>query len=68
MEQKTGKFYKIYISAMFWHIVHLTLQGETFGSCVTFGANKQCSAPGQYGMQDLAMILETIHKSNENGR
>lgn len=42
------------------------LCGETFGSCVTFGANQKCSAPGQYQMQDLAMILETIHKSNEN--
>lgn len=42
------------------------LCGETFGSCVTFGANKKCSAPGQYQMQDLAMILEAIHKSNEN--
>ena len=44
------------------------LCGETFGSGGTGGANKKCSAPGQYGMQDLAMILETIHKSNENGR
>lgn len=42
------------------------LCGETFGSCVTFGANKKCSAPGQYQMQDLAMVLEAIHKSNEN--
>lgn len=42
------------------------LCGETFGSCVTFGTNKKSSAPGQYRMQDLAMILETIHKNNEN--
>lgn len=41
------------------------LCGETFGSCMTFGAYEKPSAPGQYGMEDLIDILDTIHRSNE---
>ena len=29
LDRKTGKIYKIYVSAMFWHIVYLALQGRT---------------------------------------
>lgn len=41
------------------------LCGENFGSCVTFGSHKKASAPGQFEMEQLADILETIHRSNE---
>ena len=34
--------------------------GETFGSCVTFGAGKNASAPGQIPMEDLGQILEAL--------
>ena len=39
------------------------LAGEVFGSCLTFGAAKKASAPGQMGVNDLKIILETLHKS-----
>ncbi len=39
------------------------LAGEVFGSCLTFGAAKQASAPGQMGVNDLKVVLETLHKS-----
>lgn len=41
------------------------LSGETFGSCVTFGAHEKPSAPGQYEMNRLLEILDAIHESNE---
>ena len=34
--------------------------GELFGSCVTFGAGKNASAPGQVPMSKLAEILEVL--------
>lgn len=34
--------------------------GETFGSCVTFGAGKNASAPGQIPMYDLKQILDVL--------
>ena len=37
--------------------------GETFGSCVTFGAGKNSSAPGQIEMGKLAEILEVLSLS-----
>lgn len=40
------------------------LCGETFGSCVTFGAHEKPSAPGQYEMKQLTGILNAIHDSN----
>ena len=40
------------------------LCGETFGSCVTFGAHEKPSAPGQYEMNRLSDILDAIHESN----
>ncbi len=35
--------------------------GETFGSCVTFGAGKNASAPGQIPVDDLEHILEVLN-------
>lgn len=37
------------------------LCGETFGSCLTFGAVGKASAPGQIGAGDLKKILKVIH-------
>ena len=34
--------------------------GETFGSCLTFGAGKDVSAPGQVEMSKLKLILDTL--------
>lgn len=34
--------------------------GETFGSCVTFGAGKNASAPGQVEMTKLQQILDAL--------
>ena len=34
--------------------------GEAFGSCVTFGAGKKASAPGQIEMEKLEEILEVL--------
>ena len=39
------------------------LSGEVFGSCLTFGAAKKASAPGQMGVSDLKEVLETLHSS-----
>lgn len=39
--------------------------GETFGSCVTFGAGKNASAPGQIEMTKLQEILDVL--SGEQG-
>lgn len=36
------------------------VSGEIFGSCVTFGAGKNASAPGQIEMSKLAAILDTL--------
>lgn len=43
------------------------LCGESFGSCMSFGAYKKASAPGQYGMEELADILDRIHQSGVSG-
>ncbi len=37
--------------------------GEFFGSCVTFGAGEQASAPGQLPMNDLENVLDILHES-----
>lgn len=39
------------------------LCGEVFGSCLTFGAYKKASAPGQMNVEDLKMMLTTLHNS-----
>lgn len=36
------------------------ISGETFGSCVTFGAGKNASAPGQIPMKELEQILDVL--------
>lgn len=46
------------------------LSGETFGSCITFGAKEKASAPGQMQMDELEQVLRIIHESgkkNEEG-
>lgn len=43
------------------------IAGETFGSCVTFGADGQASAPGQLPMGELADVLAILHKSQGDG-
>lgn len=40
--------------------------GEYFGSCITFGAAEVASAPGQFPMQELEMVLEILHKGITN--
>ena len=42
------------------------LSGEVFGSCITFGADGEVSAPGQMQMDTLAGILDALHKSITN--
>lgn len=39
------------------------ISGEVFGSCVTFGAGKNASAPGQIPMAKLEEILEVLSLS-----
>lgn len=41
--------------------------GEYFGSCVTFGADEEASAPGQLPFNELGDILDNLHKSIERG-
>lgn len=39
------------------------LCGETFGSCVTFAANKESSAPGQMNMKKVIDIINFLHEN-----
>lgn len=39
------------------------LAGEVFGSCLTFGAAKKASAPGQINADDLNTVLEILHNA-----
>lgn len=41
--------------------------GESFGSCVTFGADKKASAPGQMGKKELSQVLQLLHQSITGG-
>lgn len=41
------------------------IAGETFGSCVTFGAGETASAPGQFPYERLDKMLDWIHESME---
>jgi 3-dehydroquinate dehydratase-1 len=36
--------------------------GETFGSCVTFGAFDRASAPGQLPVEELDTVLDILHR------
>lgn len=38
------------------------IAGEYVGSCVTFGAGEQASAPGQLPKKELGTILDTLHQ------
>lgn len=40
------------------------MSGEIFGSCATFGAMGQGSAPGQVSVDDLAEALCILHRAN----
>lgn len=42
--------------------------GETFGSCITFGAGERMSAPGQLPMEDLKQVLDILHNGWNGGR
>lgn len=37
--------------------------GEAFGSCITFGADGEVSAPGQMQAEKLAAVLDSLHES-----
>ena len=39
------------------------LSGEVFGSCLTFGALRAASAPGQIDAGKLKQVLEVIHQA-----
>ena len=39
------------------------MAGEIFGSCITFGAVGETSAPGQIGVNELKQVLDIIHSS-----
>ena len=39
------------------------LAGEVFGSCLTFGAARAASAPGQINVTDLNSVLDILHNS-----
>lgn len=41
------------------------MAGQTFGSCITFAAAEQTSAPGQMPLEDAVMILDKISESME---
>ncbi len=38
------------------------IAGEFFGSCISFGAGKQASAPGQLPMEELETVLSIMHR------
>ncbi|KFX55903.1 type I 3-dehydroquinate dehydratase [Clostridium botulinum] len=39
------------------------ISGEIFGSCLTFGAAKKASAPGQIGVEELNSVLKVLHEN-----
>ena len=41
------------------------VSGQAFGSCVTFAAGQEASAPGQIGAEDLRAILEDLSLRGE---
>lgn len=41
------------------------ISGENFGSCVTFGTIGAASAPGQFPIRELRMMMEALHEKNE---
>lgn len=43
------------------------IAGEFIGSCITFGADREVSAPGQLERQKLGTILDTLHQALHGG-
>lgn len=41
------------------------MAGEIFGSCATFGTIGQSSAPGQIPVNELAQVLDVIHRGSD---
>ena len=41
------------------------ISGENFGSCVTFGTVGKASAPGQFPIKELRMMIEALHRKNQ---
>lgn len=41
------------------------LAGETFGSCITFGSDREASAPGQIDFLALKEIIRLMHQTGE---
>lgn len=41
------------------------ISGENFGSCLTFGTVGAASAPGQLPVKELRMMMEALHKKNQ---
>lgn len=41
------------------------ISGENFGSCVTFGTVGKASAPGQFPIKELRMMMEALHRKNQ---
>lgn len=42
------------------------ISGENFGSCVTFGTVGKASAPGQFPIKELRMMMEELHRKNQD--
>lgn len=42
------------------------IAGENFGSCITFGYIGTASAPGQFPVRELRMMMESLHEKNKN--
>lgn len=41
------------------------ISGENFGSCITFATVEKASAPGQFPVMELRMMMEALHKKNK---
>lgn len=41
------------------------ISGENFGSCITFGTVGNASAPGQFPVEDLRIMMEALHRKNQ---
>ena len=41
------------------------IAGENFGSCLTFATVGAASAPGQFPIQELRMMMEALHQENK---
>lgn len=41
------------------------ISGENFGSCITFATVGKASAPGQFPVKELRMMMEALHEKNK---